>query len=247
MLVLGGRGLLGTHLSAVLGETVQPADLAIHREERFSQPADLLAFLDHVRPKVVANCLGYKGTDPQGHFLVHACLPRIVADWCASNRASAIHVSTNAVFESSEVRYWSPGDPIRPKTVYEVAKAFGEDPRALVIRTSFIGHDPRSQGLWDSLAEGRPYADRRWNGVTALTLARFVAQRATSGKVSPGLVHLHSPDTIEFSDLARWLGSASKPEGWGTSHLLAGGPLLPPLADQVHEYVDHLNALIRKA
>jgi dTDP-4-dehydrorhamnose reductase len=236
--VLGGRGLLGSHLTTELSRYLADLDLVVHESERFAGPAELLSYLARHNPSVVINCLAYKGSDPAMHFIVHTGFARSVADWCAANSAVSVLISTNAVFPPDNERRWLPADPISPGSPYEIAKAFGEDPRALVVRTSFVGHSPRGDGIWNTLATGRPYWDRRWNGVTALTLARYLADRVALTDVRPGVAHVHSPEPASFSDIARWLGSSSECLGRRSdARLLGGGEPLDSLETQVIEYL----------
>jgi dTDP-4-dehydrorhamnose reductase len=238
VLVLGGRGLLGSHLSAELSRHLGDLDLVVHESDRFAGPADVSRYLTRHNPSLVINCLAYKGSDPAMHFIAHTGLARSVADWCAANSSISVMISTNAVFPPDDERRWLPSDAIRPSSPYEMAKAFGEDPRALVVRTSFVGHSPKGDGIWDTLATGRPYWDRRWNGVTALTLARYLADRVASSDVRPGVAHVHSPEPASFSEIARWLGSTSECLGWRSdARLLGGGESLDPLKSQVAEYL----------
>jgi dTDP-4-dehydrorhamnose reductase len=238
VLVLGGRGLLGSHLTAELSRHLAELDLVVHEGDRFADPREMSSYLTRHNPSVVINCLAYKGSDPAMHFIVHTGLARSVADWCAANGSTSVMISTNAVFPPDDERQWLPSDPISPSSPYELAKAFGEDRRAFVVRTSFVGHSPKGDGIWDALATGKPYWDRRWNGVTALTLARYLADRVASSDVRPGVAHVHSPEPTSFSEIARWLGSTSECLGWRSdARLLGGGESLDPLKSQVVEYL----------
>jgi len=245
ILVLGGGGLLGSHLAAELPRHIAGPDLVVQKSERFAAPADISRYLTLHNPSVVINCLAYKGSDPAMHFVVHTGFGRSVTDWCAAKGSMSVTISTNAVFPPDDERRWLPNDPISPSTPYELAKAFGEDPRALVVRTSFVGHSPKGDGIWDTLATGKPYWDRRWNGVTVLTLSRYLADRIASSSLQPGVAHVHSPEPVSFSDLARWLGSTSECLGWRSdARLLGGGEPLDPLKSQVVEYLMQLRTAL---
>lgn len=236
--MLGAAGMLGAHVGYALTQASGPRVL-LQRGHRFHAPHTLRAWLDEHRPRAVVNCIGYLGTDDSEHWRTNGCLPRAIADWC-DGRALFVHVSTNAVFAPDPVRQWMPADPIGPTTPYETAKAFGEDPRAWVLRVSFVGRSPSGRNLWDRLRAGVPYRDAPWNGVTAWTLARRIAELVQAAGASPraGLEHVHAAAPGRISDLARLLGSRSPCSGEAdNARLLGGGSAQPALAAQVTEYL----------
>lgn len=174
--------------------------------------------------------------------MTHTLFPHRLARWCAESRRLCVHISTNAVFPSDESRIWLPEDAPNPDTPYARAKAEGEDPRQYIVRASFLGKSPRGTGLFDALMAGKPYEERRWNGVTALTLAERIADivAAHSGEPIQGLEHVHSPEAVAVGDIARWLGSASTTTSRKTTALLGGGRPCPSLELQVHDYLRYL-------
>jgi len=148
-----------------------------------------------------------------------------------------VHISTNAVFAPHPTRLWLPGDKPKPSTPYENAKLYGEDPRAYIIRSSFVGVStgpPR--GVLDAMLRGEPFWDRDWNGVTTVTLARRVAEVLRIPGIARGLEHLHSSSVTSFANVARLIGSTSQVLGIRSdAKLLGGGLPTPPLELQVAE------------
>lgn len=244
VLVLGAGGMLGSHVVRVFEAAGYERDRVIACKERFLTSVDVRRYLNLSAATTVVNCIGYTGGDAAEHFRTNGCLPRTIADWCSEAGVLHLHVSTNAVFPPHETRRWRPDDALGPRTVYEVAKAFGEDPRAYVLRASFIGESPKRIGLFHRLRSAEAFRDRKWNGVTALALAqRIVATVAKHDGACVGrIVHVYSSGVVSVSELASLLGSPSVSEG--TSHdtrLLGGGEELPPIAEQLAAYREYLN------
>ena len=210
VLVLGAAGLLGSHVTRAIAGL---GDFAVLRQttERFSTATSLHEYLSRFDGLTVVNCIGYKGADATNHFLINGCLPRALADWSHARGALNVQVSTNAVFAPSENKTWHSMDRHDPQTPYEVSKSFGEDPRAWVLRVSFVGLARGRAGVLDDLVNGRPYWDRTWNGVTATALARRIAiiVAKNGGKSIPAVEHVHSPGVTTMSAVAGLIGSQS--------------------------------------
>lgn len=232
--------MLGTHLTAVLAGDDQ-FEVVAQSKERFATAVEVRDYLQTQRCRAIVNCIGYLGSDPEAHYVANACVPRVVADWAAEQRAFLLHVSTNAVFEPDESRLWLPSDRTAPATPYERAKAFGEDPRAYVLRASFIGFSPRRTSFLDRVSNGEAFADRRWNGVTADVLARRIAAivRESEGEPESAVEHVHAPSPALLSDVARWIGSKAVVREYKKDARLLGGGVTTndELETQVRAYV----------
>lgn len=237
VLVLGAHGLLGTHVVRAM-EKFGAFELRKQSVERFTSSTDVTQYVSRVKPQTVVNCIGYKGTDAASHFHVNGCLPRALADWCHASGALLVHMSTNAVFDASEDRFWLPGDPLLPRTPYEVSKAYGEDPRAYVIRASFVGLSAERPGILADLLAGRPYWNRKWNGLTATALSRRMAAIVAGNHGTPvsRIEHVYSQTVIDMATVARLVGSASECLGdRQDARLLTGGEDLAPFETQIEE------------
>jgi dTDP-4-dehydrorhamnose reductase len=242
ILILGAGGLLGTHVAAVLRQE-GISGMVGHFLPRFATAKEAGHFVECERPAATVNCLGYTGEDPALHWLIHAEIPRAVAAVCHDANSLFIHVSTNAVFASDNQYQWSPADPISPRTIYERSKAAGEDPRSYVLRASFIGRSPKGKGFFDAALRGMPFKNRRWNGVTALSLARRIGKiiETCGGRSHPTLEHIHSAESVTFENLAHLLKSPSRSEGpWAETKLLGGGVECDGYQDQCGTYLKWL-------
>jgi len=240
VVILGAGGLLGTHVVKAFERFSPNLNVTSQTNERFSNSVDITSYLSNLEPATVINCMAHLGADPMLNLLVNACLPRCIADWCERHDSLCVHISTNAVFAPDEEYFWNIHDPLAPETPYEISKAFGEDPRAYVIRTSFIGNHPRGQGVYDRLCSGMPFVDRKWNGVTAWVLAKRIVEIVNQDHSSTKslIEHVHSPDVISFKELSKFLQSMSPCKKYvRDTRLLGGGSNFPDIKTQIEEYI----------
>lgn len=236
VVVLGAQGLLGRHLVFEMRD--RGWSVIAQSGTHFSTLDDLGDFLDACGAKAIVNAIAYSGDDPARHYFVNGLLPRVLADWCWQRRAACVLLSTNAVFPASETHFWRIHERRLPATPYEVSKCAAEDPRSYVLRTSFVGLAAQGAGILNRLLQGEPYFNRRWNGVTVLAVAQRVAEILAAGHgPTRGLEHLHSPEPLDFTELAKMVGSRSPCLGNdGRTRLLAGGIPQPSFRDQMHAY-----------
>ena len=245
VLILGASGMLGMQLTKACEKYAPQFKLILQTKERFSSGVDLSGYLSQFGASTVINCIGYLGEDPALHLMVNGCMPRVIADWCDANGALCIHISTNAIFEPHKTRLWFPEDQPSPHSPYEVAKAFGEDPRSYIFRASFIGISKTGRGILSTLIKGDQFVNRTWNGVTVLTLAKRIVEVVIQhhGEHISFIEHVHSPDVFTFIDLAHLVGSNSDSSRTADdTRLLGGGLKLPKISEQLEEYWSGIKA-----
>ncbi len=150
--VIGSAGQLGHDLLRLGGDpntglTVRGADMP---EVDITRPDSIAALLERHRPQVVINAAAYTDVDGcESHedlaFAVNAVGPGNLAEACRDRGCRLIHVSTDYVFDGSDIgRPWRPDNAIAPQSVYGRTKAEGErqvrqhlDDHAIV-RTSWL-------------------------------------------------------------------------------------------------------------
>ena len=169
MLVLGGSGFLGAHVVRAAG----PGVIAAGREERPGSwkldalvPDEIERVLDSVAPARVILCTALSSVADAERYpglarALNVEFPRLVARWCARERARLVHVSTDLVFGAHEPPRtgFREEDPPAPLSEYGRSKAAGEhavldaDPSALVVRLPLLCGDSfgRGRGASDSL------------------------------------------------------------------------------------------------
>ena len=226
VLVLGGAGMLGSMLVAVLG-----ADFEVVAAARDAQPAfdarrdDPGVLLDSVAPAWVVNAIGILDTridaaDPvsiEQAIDVNGCFPQRLAAAAAARGVRVVHPATDAVFSGRDGPYDEraahDGDG-----VYARSKSLGEAPGEHVVnlRCSILGPErgaPRSL-LGRLLAQPAGarmtgYADQRWNGITTLHFARLCGAIAGgAGAPLHGAVHVVPADVVTKAQLLRLLATA---------------------------------------
>src|SRR4051812_18382761 len=118
-IIIGTSGQLATELHRQAGDTeLQPA-----RKVDVADEQAVRALLDEARPALVINASAYPAVDRAEHereraFAVNANGPRYLARWCAANRATLIHVSTDYVFDGTKTGAYLEEDLTGPLNVY---------------------------------------------------------------------------------------------------------------------------------
>ena len=171
-----------------------------------------------IRPEWVLNCAALANLDeceknPDKARAMNVTAPANIAAACAEFGARMVQISTDSVFDGNRGMY-SEDDVPSPVNVYATAKLEGERavrealPRALVIRTNFIGVPVKSgAGLADwiatSIEGGKPiegFGDVIFSPLLATTLAERLFNMMDARL--HGLYHLGASDSISKYHLA---------------------------------------------
>lgn len=162
----------------------------------------LVSVLERVRPDVVINCVGLikqlaDAKDPLSVLPINAMLPHRLAKLCALSGARLIHVSTDCVF-SGRKGFYAEDDLSDAEDLYGKSKFIGElheEPHAITLRTSIIGHELDSNhALIDwFLSQGGPvkgYAKAIFSGLPTVELARVMRDYVIPAAELHGLYHV---------------------------------------------------------
>ncbi len=154
--VIGGTGLLGTALSAALA----PRADSVRRLTRQGGDAHLdltdieavRRTLDRERPDLVINAAAVVNlqdceTDPKLAWSTNAEPVSALADWCRSNDAGLIQISTDHFFDGDGSLPHAEDADVSLLNEYARTKHAAEDfallnPSTLVVRTAFVGSRP---------------------------------------------------------------------------------------------------------
>ncbi|MFI8350222.1 SDR family oxidoreductase [Streptomyces sp. NPDC085596] len=234
VLIIGGSGFLGTELlrlarvagwSAVATFHSRPGDPAggVWHQLDVRDPVRVEAVLKAVSPRAVIDV-----TSGGADWKVTADGSVHVAVAAAKLGIRLVHVSSDAVFSGSRVRYDETCDP-DPITPYGAAKAAAETavrllrPGAAVVRTSLIVGDGRSDherlvhALIAGTREGVLFTDDVRCPVHVRDLAAALWELTRSD--AAGLFHLAGPDALSRYDLGVRI---ARRDGLDVSRLPAG-------------------------
>jgi dTDP-4-dehydrorhamnose reductase len=148
ILVTGVTGQVGGALNGSLARTdfVYAADRG---EIDLSQPGEIAATLDRIRPDLLINAAAYTAVDraedeKELAYRVNAEAPGTMAKWATRDGIPFIHFSTDYVFDGTSSRPWREDDRPNPLSIYGASKLAGEEAiRAaggphLIIRTEWV-------------------------------------------------------------------------------------------------------------
>lgn len=211
VLVFGAGGMAGHVIVKYLKDqhyTVIPV-YSLNAEEEFcidvTNDAQVQMVIEKTQPDVVINAVGMLVNacekNPQQAFLVNSRFPHYLVSLSKKFNFRTILLSTDCVFSGKEGQYneFSFKDET---SFYGLSKNYGEviDNNTLVIRTSIIGPELKTQGIgllnWflHQQLEINGYVNAYWNGVTTLELSKFI-DYSIKTKIN-GLVHIHSKDAV---------------------------------------------------
>lgn len=229
VLLLGGDGLLGSHLYLALRDRCE-LSLTLHGRREDHPPAlfagahvetgvdagdcaRLERLLADQRPDWVLNAIGLvkrdAAADACASLEANTLLPHRLAALCARHGARLLHFSTDCVFSGVRGAYCESDLPDNPDW-HGRCKALGEPAGAhvLVLRTSFIGLElgcRRSLLNWFLNHEGRVvgYCRARWSGLSAHEVARVVGQLTESNEPLSGTWHVAGGGLSKFELLTQ--------------------------------------------
>jgi dTDP-4-dehydrorhamnose reductase len=217
--VLGGTGMLGRALTAVLRDRghevlcLGSADLDITLEDDCSRAAS--------SADVVVNAAAFTQVDDAEAsearaFVVNAVGPAMLARACSRTGARLVQISTDYVFDGTGTTPYAEDAPMRPQSAYGRTKAAGEWavraelPSAYVVRTAWL-YGPGGGNFASTmlrLARTRDTVsvvdDQRGQPTATRDVAHFVADLLDLG-APPGTYHATSEGETTWYGFARAL------------------------------------------
>jgi dTDP-4-dehydrorhamnose reductase len=231
ILILGGDGMLGHQLLALLRErhevmvTLRQEPAAYAASGLFTpknsfmgvdvRASDrLLAVLAQFHPDAVVNAVGIvkqrlDGLDVIPNLEINALLPHRLALVCRAIGARLIHISTDCVFSGDRGQYREEDRP-DPVDIYGHSKLLGEvvQPGVITLRTSIIGRSlSRNTSLIDWFLQQRGrikgYRNAIFSGFTTKELSRVIESLLDKHPGTSGLYHLSSSAISKYDLLMR--------------------------------------------
>jgi dTDP-4-dehydrorhamnose reductase len=151
VLVLGGRGLLGSALADALRARGRSVDAPPRAELDVTDRGGVERWLDTRRPTAVVNAAAFTDVRAAEHpenrpavLAANRDAPGRIAEACARRKVYLVHVSTDFVFDGEIRRPYREDDPTAPIQVYGESKRDGERrvleacPGAAIVRTSTL-------------------------------------------------------------------------------------------------------------
>jgi dTDP-4-dehydrorhamnose reductase len=221
--VLGGTGMLGRKVTAVLRERGLDVRSYGSAEVDITDEQDCGRAADHT--DLVVNAAAFtKVDDAEAHeaeaFVVNAVGPGLLARACAQRGTRLVHVSTDYVFDGTATRPYAETSPMRPRSAYGRTKAAGEWavraelPSAYVVRTAWLygpggGSFPATVlRLADERDTVAVVDDQRGQPTTTRDVARFVAD-LVEADAPPGTYHATSEGETTWFGFAQALFEAA--------------------------------------
>lgn len=133
LLVTGAAGFLGAAVAkhaANRGHDVVATSRsgAGHEHADFSQPSQVEALLNRVRPEAIVNCAvvaDFRSRDIGPLFAVNALAPALIGRWAAQSGAYLLQISATLIHGARRVAI-DPTTPVEPDTAYGHSKVLAE-------------------------------------------------------------------------------------------------------------------------
>ncbi len=215
-MVFGKNGQVSKSLSMLLTDAQFTSSL----ETPFTEPQKVIALLEESRPSLVINAAAYTAVDKAETerdlaFQINATTPGAIADWCAKNKSTLIHFSTDYVFDGTGEKPWVETDLPNPVNWYGQTKLAGEQLiqksgcTYYIFRISWVycewGTNFRNtiRRLACERKELKIVNDQWGSPTHAGDVARLVAKLVnTNFLLSPGIYHLRFGPYITWYDFA---------------------------------------------
>lgn len=229
ILVLGVTGMLGSavfkyiasHTSHSVFGTMRGRGGRKYFDEKYAEnfysDVDVLDYealvgvFEQARPDVVINCVGLikqlaQAKDPLSTLPLNSMLPHRLSKLCALIGARLVHVSTDCVFTGEKGMYLE-SDISDAIDLYGKSKFIGEiqdQPHAITVRTSIIGHELASSASlvdWFLSQEGavKGFTKAIFSGVPTSELARIITDFVIPNPQLFGLYHVSAEPIDKFT------------------------------------------------
>ena len=235
--IYGANGMLGRYMCTVLRH--QAVEFHPITREEWIHPQEL-------DDSIIINCAGsirQRNEDLLDMVKINSLFPLELRRW----HERVVHISTDCVFSGKNAPYFA-GDIPDATDNYGMTKIMGEK-AGLVIRTSFIGEEKKNKLSlleWCKSKKGEQvqgYINHIWSGVTALTLARFIAERIKSDQDWDEMIQVTSPPISKYELICQIsevykLNLKVKPVEVDPIDRSLRGLNFPPIEEQLHELKD---------
>lgn len=148
--ITGATGQLGKELVQFLGKSGHNILAYSHQDLDIADLDSINSVLVHNLPNFLINCAAFTDLDRAERdideaFRVNSLGAGYLASFCKIHEIKLIHISTDAVFSSSEPKYFEPFENTNPINIYGKSKCSGEElilttypEGSWIVRTSWL-------------------------------------------------------------------------------------------------------------
>ncbi|MBL7554344.1 MAG: SDR family oxidoreductase [Bdellovibrionaceae bacterium] len=205
--VIGANGMLGYAVSEYFKNTGH--DVQALTRSTFDIANDTFNKFEKLvtahNSDVVINCAGVikpmiAKTKIEDVLKVNSVFPHNLGKFAVASKLKIFHITTDCVYSGLKGKY-DETDMYDATDVYGMSKNAGEPTNLMTLRTSIIGEEKgegRSLLAWAISQKGKEvngFTNHSWNGVTTVKLAQAIDDIIKTNQYTPGLFHMHSPDS----------------------------------------------------
>lgn len=220
ILVTGGNGQLGSALRLASARSSHRYIFTDINELDITSKEAVEEFFSKYQIEVVINCAAYTAVDMAeeneelADKINHKAVA-ILAEVCADNSATLIHISTDYIFDGNATTPYKEDVAPAPQSIYGRTKLLGEEAvaksecRAIVLRTAWLYSEfgrnfvKTMRGLMSSLPEVKVVADQFGTPTYAGDLAKAIVEIIESGQYSKyGTYHYSNEGECSWYDFA---------------------------------------------
>lgn len=212
VLIFGSTGMLGYYVFRVLRSkhdiTCLTRDNYDIESKDYEKLKQLIKNYD-----IIINCSGIipqKHTNIKSYFKVNTMFPQILSKLQYKYNYKLIHITTDCVFDG-ECGNYNEYSEHGNENIYGISKSLGEPLDATVIRTSIVGEELfYKKNLLEWVKSNKNYSihgyiNHLWNGVSCLTLAKYINYILDTKNFWKGTRHIFSPQKCSKYDLCTYI------------------------------------------
>ena len=218
IILFGSTGMLGNYVKNILNKnyeiiSILRKDFDIEKDSWLK----LENILNHYSKESVTiiNCAEIipqknNSTDYKSYIKINSLFPHKLQEISNKLNFKFIHITTDCVFDGKKGNY-SENDLHTSNDIYGISKSLGEPENSTIIRTSIIGEEiygKKSLLEWvksnkDKQING--FINHKWNGITCLTLAKFIKFIIDNNNFWKGVKHIYSENIVTKYDLCCYI------------------------------------------
>lgn len=220
IILFGGTGMLGSYVGKYLKQyydiiNLNKSDFNIENDSYDKLENIINKYYEKDKNLTIINCAGiipqkYSSDLLKSYFSVNSIFPYILSSLCDKYNINFIHITTDCVFDGLYGNY-SINNKHSSDTIYGISKSLGEPCKATIIRTSIIGEEQfNKKSLLEWIIGNKNksingFDNHFWNGVTCLSLAKYIYHIIDQNLFWKGVKHIISKETVSKYQLCMFI------------------------------------------